>query len=67
MSGEESGQLTSRIPKELRHDPEIEAKLLQLDHATKAYLAFDMNMFQETMNRELEVEIGKLNQEYKQH
>ncbi|TNV86962.1 hypothetical protein FGO68_gene12735 [Halteria grandinella] len=63
----EEGQFTSRIPREIRHDPDIEARLLDLDQATKNYLAFDMNRFQSTMNRELEQHILKLNQEYKQH
>lgn len=63
----DDGQFTARIPREIRHDSDIEAKLAELDQATKAYLAFDMNKFQETMNRELESHIGKLNHEYKAH
>ena len=42
---EDGGQFTSRIPREIRTDPEIEGKLAELDQATKAYLAFDMNRF----------------------
>ena len=63
----EDGRFTSRISKDIRHEPEIEAKLEELDTATKAYLAFDMDRFQSSMNKELESHITRLNQEYKQH
>ena len=64
---DDSGRFTSRIPKELRHDPDIQSKLHELDHASNTYLKFDMNSFQNEMNRELESHIGRLNQDYKHH
>jgi hypothetical protein len=62
---DDSGRFTSRIPKDLRHDPDIQAKLNELDRASNTYLKFDMNRFQNEMNRELESHIGRLNQDYK--
>jgi len=37
--------MASKLPKELRNDPEISHKLEELDHVTKTYFAFDMNNF----------------------
>lgn len=39
------GRFTSRIPKEVRQDPEILEKLEELDNSTRQYMQFDMNRF----------------------
>jgi len=64
---EESGRFTSRIPRELRQDPEIQQRLCELERASGTYLKFDMSRFQNEVNRELETHIGRLNNDYKQH
>ncbi len=63
----DEGRFTARIPREIRNDPEIVAKLEQLDQASRAFMHFDMPRFQNEMNRELESNISKLNQEFKNH
>lgn len=59
--------MPSRMPKEVRNDPEVAAKLQELEQAAKAYMSFDMQKLQSDMNRELEKDIHRLNQEYINH
>ena len=61
------GRFTSRIPKEVRQDPEIVEKLEELDNSTRQYMQFDMNRFQADMNKELEGYISRLNSDFKEH
>ena len=56
--------LPSKMSKELRSDPDISAKLEELEKAAKSYIAFDMTRFQTDMSKELESQISKLSQEY---
>lgn len=63
----DEGRFTARIPREIRHDPEIVSKLEELERASRVFMQFDMPRFQNDMNRELESHISKLNQEYKNH
>jgi hypothetical protein len=49
--------MPSRMPKEVRTDPEVAAKLEELDKAAKVYMAFDMQKLQNDMSRELEGDI----------
>ena len=55
------------MPKELRHDPEIDAKLQELERASKLYMAFDMQKLQHDMNRELETQISTFGKDYQAH
>lgn len=50
----DEGRFTARIPKDIRHDPEIVAKLEELEKASRVFMQFDMPRFQNDMNRELE-------------
>ena len=56
----------SRMPKEVRADPEVAAKLEELDRAARLYMAFDMQRLQADTSRELDGEIARLGQEFKQ-
>jgi hypothetical protein len=53
--------MPSRMPKEVRNDPEVAAKLEELDKAAKVYMAFDMQKLQNDMSRELEGDIQRIN------
>ena len=53
--------MPSRMPKEVRNDPEVASKLEELEKAAKTYMAFDMQRLQNDMNKELDNEISKLN------
>jgi hypothetical protein len=43
--------------KDLRNDPEISAKLLEMEKAARVYMAFDMQKLQSDMNKDLENQI----------
>ena len=43
--------------KDVRNDPEVAAKLEELDKAAKVYMAFDMQRLQNDMSKELENDI----------
>lgn len=45
------------MPKEVRNDPEVAAKLEELEKAARVYMAFDMQKLQSDMSRELDTDI----------
>lgn len=57
----------SKMHKEVRSDPEVAAKLEELERAAKQYMGFDMQRLQSDVSRELENDINRLNSEYQKH
>lgn len=59
--------MPSRMPKELRSDPEVSQKLSELEASARFYMAFDMTRLQLDMNKELEGQIQRMNKEFGEH
>jgi hypothetical protein len=59
--------LPSKMHKDIRNDPDVSAKIEELEKSAKLYMQFDMQRLQNDMNKELENDIQRLNQEYHAH
>jgi len=59
--------LPSKMHKDIRNDPDVSSKIEELEKAAKIYMQFDMQKLQSDVNKELENDISRLNQEYQNH
>ncbi|CDW71950.1 gas2 domain containing protein [Stylonychia lemnae] len=59
--------LPSKMHKDIRNDPDVAAKIQELEKSAKLYMQFDMQKLQNDMNKELEGDIQRLKKEYQSH